>query len=120
MSDEIAPVTATPVTQTVPSVLSVILSGVENGLVTVVTAIFAIFAPKLIAVSEQGVKDIGHNFGIFLANIQNGMDWGEALANMMTADYREVEDDAKQVAIDFAESVAIALQNMGLIAPKKA
>jgi hypothetical protein len=109
---------APPASSSVADVLNNILYGLESGLVSIVVGAVAIFMPQLVGLSEQALLAIGNNFRAFLAAVDRGTPWGEALADMMTADWNEVEGDAKQAAIDFAEAVAIALEKAGLIPGK--
>jgi hypothetical protein len=113
------PVPASAPSSSVPSILNSILYGLESGLVAVVTAVLAIFIPQLMSLSEHALITIGNNFRGFLAAVDRGTPWGEALADMMTADWNEVEGDAKQAAIDFAEAVAVALAKAGIIPDNK-
>jgi hypothetical protein len=117
MTDPATPATPAASTGGNPftGILNSILTGLESGIVSVVGFVLAIFMPQLIGLSSQAVTTIGNNFRLFLTAVGNGTPWGTALADMMTADWNEVEGDAKQIGIDFAESVATALEKAGLI-----
>jgi hypothetical protein len=99
----------------VSTVLKSVLSGLESGIVTVVTSVAGIFVPDLVKLTEDEIVIIGNNFRAFLTEIGNGTPWGEALSNMLTADWNSVKDEGKQIAADFAEAVATVLENLGLI-----
>lgn len=100
---------------TVTVVFDAILGGLENGIISIVGFVLAIFLPQLSGLGADALTTIGNNFRLFLTAIGNGTPWGTALADMMTADWNEVEGDAKQAGIDFAEAVANALEKAGLI-----
>jgi hypothetical protein len=100
-----------------PTILNSLLSSVESAAIGVVTAIIVAFLPDLSSVSLKTLETIAKNFQTFLADAIGGKPWGEALADMLTADWNEVEDEAKTLATDFAEAVATALEKAGLIKP---
>jgi hypothetical protein len=102
-------------TNTVASVIDNIMSGLETAIFGVVLAVLTVFIPKLVALGANDLLVIGNNFRAFLVVIGNGTPWGQALADMMTADWNEVENDAKEVATDFAEAVATALDKFGVL-----
>ena len=99
----------------VAAILASMLSGLESGIVTIVTAVLGIFIPELAKCTAATLVVIGNNFRAFLSAIASGTPWGEALADMMTADFNEISDDEKQLAIDFSEAVATALEKAGMI-----
>lgn len=99
----------------IPTVFTSILSGLESAAFGIVLSVLTLFMSDFAKVGLAGLVTIGNNFRIFLAAIGTGTPWGQALADMMTADYNEVEADGKQVAIDFAEAVATALETAGLL-----
>jgi len=99
----------------VGKVLSELLYGLEASAVAIVSSIVAIFVPHFLTMAEDDMKQIGDAFRLFIDDIGKGKPWGEALADMMTRDYNAVSDDGKQIAIDFAEAVAIALEKAGFL-----
>lgn len=99
----------------VSSVIDSIMSGIEGAVFGVVLAVLTVFVPKLVQVSANDLLIIGNNFRLFLVAAGNGTPWGQALADMMTADWNAVSDSAKQAAIDFAEDVATVLEKVGII-----
>lgn len=100
---------------TVSHVIDNIMSGLESAIFGVVLAVLTVFMPKLIALGTNDLIVIGNNFRAFLVRIGNGTPWGEALADMLTADWNEVENDAQEIATDFAEAVATALDKFGVL-----
>ena len=100
---------------TVTSVFGSILTGIEGSIFNLVLSVIAIFMPQLAALTANDLNTIGNNFRSFLSAIGTGTPWGQALSDMMTADWNTVEDSAKQVAIDFASAVATALEKMDLL-----
>lgn len=96
-------------------IINSVLMGLESGIFDTALAVASVWFPQLSGLSAQALSVIGNNFRLFLHDVGNGRPWGEALAGMMTADWNEVEADAKQAAIDFAEDVATALAAKGLI-----
>jgi hypothetical protein len=97
------------------SVFSSILSGLESGIFSMVLSVLTVFLPKFINLGMDELTVIGNNFRLFLNAIGGGTPWGQALADMMTADWNELTEDGKQAAIDFAESVATVLETAELL-----
>lgn len=98
----------------ISSIISKILSGLESTAATMVMGVLAVFIPKLLTVSERDFEVIAANFQKFMSDIIGGRPIGEALAGMLTADWNEVEADAKEIATDFADAVGTALSQIGL------
>lgn len=99
---------------TVSSIISSLLTGLENGVMALVMGVLAVFMPQLLELSAQDFATVAANFQKFLAAIEAGTPWGQALADMLTADWNAVEDSGKQAAIDFAEAVGTILEKAGL------
>lgn len=98
------------------SIFQTILGQAESAIVALVLGVIAIYMPQFASITSNGLATIGKNFQAFLHNtIINGTPWGQALADMLTADWNEVVEDEKQLAIDFATDVATVLQKAGLI-----
>lgn len=99
----------------VSTVFNNILSGLETSVFTIVGFVLASFMPKFLALTANDLLVIGNNFRLFLTAIGNGTAWGSALADMLTEDWNDVEESAKMAATDFADAVATALENAGLL-----
>ena len=99
----------------VSSVIDSIMSGIEGAVFGVVLAVLTVFVPKLVQVSANDLLIIGNNFRLFLVAAGNGTPWGQALADMMTADWNAVDEGGKEIATDFAEAVATALEKFGVL-----
>ena len=80
-----------------------------------VLGVVTAFLPKFSEVTMADLQIIANNFRLFLVAISGGTPWGQALADMMTADWNAVEDGAKELATDFAETVATVLETAGLL-----
>lgn len=92
-----------------------LLSGLEGGIFSMVLSVMTLWVPQLASLTATDLTTIGNNFRAFLVAVQNGTPWGTALADMMTADWNAVQDEAKMAAIDFASDVATTLETAGLI-----
>lgn len=101
----------------IASIFGSLLNGLESVVFGIVASVVAAFVPQLMDVSENDLVVLGNNFRTFLQEIGSGTPWGEALANMMTADWNDVADGVKTLGTDFAEAVATALEKAGLIQP---
>lgn len=99
----------------ITSVLSTILTGIGTDAMSVVLSIVTIFMPQFLQIDLKALGVIANNFRLFLQAVATGAPWGQALADMETADWNEVDADAQQVGIDFAAAVATALEKMGVI-----
>lgn len=97
------------------NVLNGVLSGVENSILSFVLGIVAVFMPQLATLTEEELVTVGNNFRSFLVACGNGTPWGQALADMMTADWNSMESTGQKIAIDFAEAVATVLEQAGLL-----
>ena len=102
-------------TLSVSSVIDSIMSGLEAAIFGVVLAVLTAFIPKLVTLNANDLLAIGNNFRAFLVAIGNGTPWGQALSDMLTADWNDVSDSAKEVGTDFAEAVATALEKYGVL-----
>lgn len=98
----------------ISTIITSILTGLESKLGGVVMAVLAVFMPQLVTVSEQDFQVIATNFSTFIRAITSGTPVGQALADMLTADWNEVQADAKTIATDFADAVGKALQALGI------
>ena len=96
-------------------IFSEILSGLESSVASMVLGVLAIYMPQLASLAASDFRIIAANFRKFLDAALSGTPWGQALADMMTADWNAVSDSAKQAAIDFAEDVATVLEKVGII-----
>lgn len=99
----------------IAAIFAQLLSGLESSIVGVVTAVISAFIPQLAQLPEEVLTQLADNFRAFLDAVAKGTPWGQALADMMTADWNDVEEDAKAVAVEFASTVATVLHAMGLI-----
>ena len=100
------------------AIIANLLAGLEGDIFDLVLAVTSAWFPQLSQLSANDLLVIGNNFRLFLAAVGKGTPWGQALADMMTADWNTVEDSAKTAAIDFASDVATALETKGLIPAK--
>lgn len=99
----------------VSTVIENIMSGIEGAVFGIILAVLTVFMPQLIALTAKDLLALGNNFRAFLVKVGGGTPWGEALADMLTADWNEVSEDAKEVGTDFAEAVATALEKFGVL-----
>lgn len=97
------------------TLVSNLLSGLEGGIFSMVLSVLTLWVPQFVNVTSEDLTTIGNNFRAFLVAVQGGQTWGSALADMLTADWNAVQDDAKTAAIDFASDVATTLETAGLI-----
>jgi hypothetical protein len=107
--------TDAPTPATVSSVFDNILSGLESGIFAIVLGVLSVFMPKMISLGANDLLVIGNNFRLFLTAIGSGTPWGQALSDMLTADWNSVEASAQEVGTDFAEAVATALEQYGVL-----
>lgn len=96
-------------------IFSSLLHGLESSIFTMVLGVVTAFLPQFSKVSLDDLNIIANNFRLFLSAIGGGTPWGQALADMLTADWNAVEDSAKELASDFAETVATVLETAGLL-----
>lgn len=107
--------TDTPAAPSFGDIFSTLLHGIEGTIFTMVLGVVTAFLPQFAKVSLADLNIIANNFRLFLVAVGGGTPWGEALADMLTADWNSVEDSAKELASDFAETVATVLQTAGLL-----
>jgi hypothetical protein len=110
--------TAAPTTTSFGTFILNVLDGLGADIFDVALAVSAVWFPQLSNLTTTDLSTIGNNFRLFLVAVQGGTPWGQALADMMTADWNTVADSAKMAAIDFASDVATALEAKGLIPAK--
>lgn len=91
------------------------LTGLETGVATVVLSVIAIFIPQLANLSVHALTTIATNFQNFISEVEGGRPVGEALSGMLTADWGELEEDARMAGTDFIEAVVISLQKVGIL-----
>lgn len=111
MTDTPAPVAST----SFGDIFSTLMHGLESGIFTMVLSVVTAFLPEFSKLTMDDLNTIANNFRLFLVAIGGGTPWGQALADMLTADWNAVEDSAKTLASDFAETVATVLETAGLL-----
>lgn len=115
VKDPSAATTAPTASLSILDIFKSLLSGLESGIFTMVLSVVTVFLPQFASVSLDDLNIIGNNFRLFLVAIGGGTPWGQALADMLTANWNSVEESAKTLATDFAEAVATVLDTAGLL-----